>query len=375
MKTIVLLMIVFAFFACKGQTNNGWILKGNLEDVKEGWAYLTELADGEWNILDSMKMADGKFEFKSEAVDEIKQCYLQFKDPDFKEVYVKNILPVFVEKGVVELSGNIEKNKFKLSGTPNNEALNDYNRVFHTVAASLYNLLYVDDSWRKDTVHGPYIAQGKYMMLAELMPKFRYLFAEKYKDLDFSLAIYQEICMMNQELKASAIDSLLNLVPASLHTSPFYIDLQKKADKIRTFEPGAVAPDFDLPSADGKMVSLSSYRGKYMMLVFWASWCGPCRAEIPHLMKIYEKYNADGLDILSVSVDSRKSDWEKAIAETGMPWTQVSDLKGLRSAVTKLYGVDGVPAVWLIDPEGKVVAYNIRGEQLDAQLESIFGHK
>ncbi len=209
--------------------------------------------------------------------------------------------------------------------------MNDYNRVFHTISNSLYNLLYVDDSWRKDTIHGPYIAQGKYMMLAEIMPKFRYIFAEKYKNLDFSLAIYQEICMMDPNLKPSKVDSLLSLVPSSLHSSPFYRDLKIKAEKIRTLGQGAVAPDFQLPTPDGQQVTLSSYRGKYLLLVFWASWCGPCREEIPHLMDIHEKYHADGLDILSVSVDNKKEAWEKALAESNMPWTQVSDLKGLKS--------------------------------------------
>ena len=374
MRTISILIIVFAFFSCTGQTNKGWTLNGNLEDVKEGWVSVSEF-NGDWTIVDSTRIQDGKFQFKNESIDEIKQYYLRFKDPDFKEIYVKNILPVFVEKGTVEFTGNIEKNKFTLSGTPNNEALNDYNRVFHTISNSLYNLLYVDDSWRKDTIHGPYIAQGKYMMLAEIMPKFRYIFAEKYKNLDFSLAIYQEICMMDPNLKPSKVDSLLSLVPSSLHSSPFYRDLKIKAEKIRTLGQGAVAPDFQLPTPDGQQVTLSSYRGKYLLLVFWASWCGSCREEIPHLMDIHEKYHADGLDILSVSVDNKKEAWEKALAESNMPWTQVSDLKGLKSAVAKLYGVQGVPAVWLINADGKIVAHNIRGEQLDTMLKEIFGHE
>ena len=374
MKTISLLIIMFAFFSCTGQTNKGWTLKGNLEDVKEGWVSISEL-NGDWIVVDSTRIQDGKFEFKAEKVNELKQYYLHFKDNDFKEIYVKNILPVFFEEGVVELTGNIEKNKFTLSGTPNNEALNHYNMVFHTIASSLYNLLYVDKSWQADTVHGPYVAQGKYLMLAEIMPKFRYLFAEKYRNLDFSLAIYDEICMMDPNLKPSKVDSLLSLVPVSLHSSPLYKKLKKTAEQMHALGEGAIAPGFQLPTPEGKQVSLSSFRGKYLLLVFWASWCAPCRGEIPHLKEIYEKYHADGLDILSVSVDNNRAAWEKALDESNMPWTQVSDLQGLKGEVPNLYNVQGVPALWLIDQEGKIMVNNLRGERLDAKLKEIFGHK
>ena len=375
MKTFILAMttmVALGCFACGNQNPEGWTLDGKLEDVKEGWAYLTELKDGDWNVLDSVQLQDGAFRFSIPQVNEVKQCYLQFKDANFTGIYVKQILPVFCEKGTVQWMGNISGNDFRMSGTPNNDAQDDYNRVFHTISSSLYNLLYVDKSWQADTVHGPYVAQGKYMMLAELMPKFRYIYAEKYKDLDFSLAIYHEICMMDQNLKAAKVDSLLAGVPESLHNSPIYRELKQQADKLRLTGVGGTAPDFTLPTADGKTVSLASFRGKPLLLVFWASWCAPCRAEIPHLKKIYEKYHAQGLELLSVSVDSQKAAWEKALAETGMPWTQASDLKGLKSEVAKLYGIQGVPALWLLDSDGKILAVNLRGEQLDAKLQEVF---
>ena len=212
-------------------------------------------------------------------------------------------------------------------------------------------------------------------MLAEIMPKFRYLFAEKYRNLDFSLAIYDEICMMDPNLKPSKVDSLLSLVPVSLHSSPLYKKLKKTAEQMHALGEGAIAPGFQLPTPEGKQVSLSSFRGKYLLLVSWASWCAPCRGEIPHLKEIYEKYHADGLDILSVSVDNNRAAWEKALDESNMPWTQVSDLQGLKGEVPNLYNVQGVPALWLIDQEGKIMVNNLRGERLDAKLKEIFGHK
>lgn len=371
MKTAGLFIIAFIvlFSSCTGQKAKGWKLKGTLEDVKEGRAYLGEYAEDGWRVVDSAEIHDGKFEFKNDRADEVRRYFLTLKD-----IYLQTNFPIFVENGTTELSGNVGEYNFILSGTPNNEAQNDYNRIFHLVGKNLHRILAEGEkAWKEngDTLVA-YTYQGRYYMLAELMPQFRSAFAEKYRDLEFSLTVYYEMSQF-PDITASKIDSMLSLVPVSLHQSIFYKQLKAKADKIRTFEPGAVAPDFELPAPDGKSVSLSSFRGKYVLLDFWASWCGPCRAEIPHLIEVYKKYQADGLEILSVSVDNNKNAWEKAITETGMTWTQVSDLKGMKSAVAKLYGVEGVPAIWLIDPEGKVIAFDARGEALDTQLEKIFG--
>ncbi|TPG67273.1 TlpA disulfide reductase family protein [Hymenobacter nivis] len=133
---------------------------------------------------------------------------------------------------------------------------------------------------------------------------------------------------------------------------------------------GAQAPNFSQKTPDGKLVSLADYRGKYVLVDFWASWCKPCRQENPAVIKIYEAYKGRNFDILGVSLDSEegRAKWLKAIQDDYLPWTNVSDLRGTENAAAQTYQVNAVPQNFLIDPNGKIVATNLRGEELQAAL-------
>ncbi|MGN8036290.1 redoxin domain-containing protein [Chitinophaga sp. 22321] len=153
---------------------------------------------------------------------------------------------------------------------------------------------------------------------------------------------------------------------------------QKKEDMVRAEAIakktgiGATAIDFTQNNTAGKPVKLSDYRGKYVLLDFWASWCGPCRAENPNVLDNYEKYHSKGLEILGVSLDDKKDAWLKAIKDDGLEWAHVSDLKGWKNEVAKEYNIRAVPSNFLIDKEGKIVAVDLRGEELTQKLAEIF---
>lgn len=151
-------------------------------------------------------------------------------------------------------------------------------------------------------------------------------------------------------------------------------NLKSQIKNAESFIVGAVAPDFTMKNLDGEAVNLSDFRGKVVLIDFWASWCGPCRKDNPHVVELYKKYKKDGFEILGVSLDKTKDKWEQAISKDNLTWTHVSDLKGWKNEVAQMYSVKSIPHTVLLDEEGKIIARKLRGPQLDQKLAAIFGH-
>lgn len=149
--------------------------------------------------------------------------------------------------------------------------------------------------------------------------------------------------------------------------------LKKKINTTTGFGQGEIAPDFVQKTPDGEDLKLSDLRGKIVLVDFWASWCGPCRRENPHVKKLYEKYNHRGFEILGVSLDRTKASWERAIKQDGLEWEHVSDLKGWKNEVAKMYSVSSIPHTILLDQEGRIIARKLRSPQLEQVLAEIFG--
>ncbi len=154
------------------------------------------------------------------------------------------------------------------------------------------------------------------------------------------------------------------------------MDVPKKLLKsLEKRAPGKMYTDMTIKDMNGKARKLSEWvgKGKYVMIDFWASWCGPCRQEMPNVVKNYAKYHAKGFEIIGISFDQKADAWKKAVAQLGMKWPQLSDLGGWQSAAAGVYGINSIPASILLDGKGKIVAVNLRGEQLGAKLKEIYG--
>lgn len=135
---------------------------------------------------------------------------------------------------------------------------------------------------------------------------------------------------------------------------------------------GDLAPDFSLPNPEGEIIRLSDYRGKYLYLDFWASWCQPCRHENPALVAVYKKYKSPDFDMLAVAFDRKREKWLGAIEEDSLPWKQVSDLKYFDSELIDLYQIQAIPSSFLLDKDGIILAKNIRSQDLEKLLKGIF---
>lgn len=157
---------------------------------------------------------------------------------------------------------------------------------------------------------------------------------------------------------------------------PLVDQFAHRAEAMKSHQPGSQFKDIALQTPQGATKRLSDYCGKgnYVLVDFWASWCGPCRAEMPHVKALYEKYHSKGFEIVGVSLDNDKAAWTGAIQRMNLTWPHLSDLKGWQSEAAALYGISSIPATLLIDPQGKIVAFGLRGDQLDAKVAELYAN-
>lgn len=186
-----------------------------------------------------------------------------------------------------------------------------------------------------------------------------------------SLASLFALNFINIESDFATYESLAQRFEKENPNSPHAKSLIGRVARIKGVSVGAPAPEIALNDTTGTPVPLSSLRGKYVLIDFWASWCGPCRAENPNVVRMYNKFKDKGFAIYSVSLDQAKANWTKAIRNDNLTWTHVSDLKFWQSAAAQQYGVQAIPATFLLDKDGKIIAKNLRGDALEQKLEEV----
>lgn len=185
-----------------------------------------------------------------------------------------------------------------------------------------------------------------------------------------STYFFERYLMTNQTL--DEVQAFYDNLTDRVKKSAPGLALKQKMEDMQQVNIGGMAPNFELTTPDGKKLSLYDLRGHIVLLDFWASWCAPCLAEVPNLKAIYEKYHGKGLNILGVSLDEKETAWKSAIERKGLTWQHVSSLKGWKCPVAQRFKVTGIPRMYIIDAQGKIIAQDLRGEKLAKKMDELF---
>ena len=396
MKKIVitLIFVVVAVKLCGAQTKaNQYTISAELVGNVDGkMVYLRSSADDK-STIDSTSVKDGKFTFIGHV------DYPQF----FNIIIVKNkddygqpIIPLFVENSKITISAVLDSipkqgynqygfyhyNAVKISGSKSQDKYASFLKNYAPLSNRKNELFMVEYNQvldaQKNNVHRPISEKLSNATKTDEAQKERDVYVRKFildnSDNMVGLYIAKDYLTLFSQKEINQI--LQNFTPEIINSEAGK-SFASKASEVRKSAPGAKFIDFAFKDSKGKTIKLSDRlgKGKFVLLEFWASWCVPCRAEIPHLKEVYKLYHPLGFDMISVSMDTDKEKWLKAVQDERMDWLQISDLKGLKGGVSKLYNFYGIPACFLIDDKGYIVGTEMRGAWLDKKLIELYGNK
>lgn len=360
---LISLILTLAFFACK-TTRNEFSIKGTIAGVDTGKVYLQKIVDGHPQSIDTAEVVNGKFSFTGKMeLPDIR--VLRLNDQDY-------IAQFFLDNSQVNIDAKKDSlNATKITGSASQDLFKTYITEVESMNKQTAAL---QDRYQKamgsNNLDEVKKVQIDYQAMMDNMKVFTKNFVKEHHS--SVVAAYITLAQLSSQIESAELDSIVAGFPQEIGKSEYVVKLKEMAEAMRKTAIGAVAPDFTMNDPQGKPIQLSSLRGKVVMIDFWASWCGPCRQENPNVVKVYQQYHDKGFEILGVSLDRNKEDWEKAIKDDQLSWLHVSDLQYWQNNAARLYAVNAIPQTYLLDKEGKIIAKGLRSEELAARLMELF---